>query len=394
MNIPYGRQHITKDDIQEVNRVLLSDFLTQGPEIDNFEINFAKYVNSKYAVAVSNGTAALHACTSILKIKKNQKVITTSLTFAATANCVKYCGGEVVFVDIDPNTYLIDINKIEKLLEKSKPGEYCGIISVDLCGRAVDSEKINKISEKYDLWFIQDCCHSPGAFFKDSNGNIQKSGSSNFSDMSIFSLHPVKHIAAGEGGVITTNSKEYYEKLKIFRSHGITKSGNFKNSIKKAWASPTKKKYYPKWYYEEVELGYNYRLTDFQAVLANSQLKRAESGIKKRRKIAQKYYNYFKNKPYIINQSGFIEGHAYHLYVINVLQRNQLYEFLLQNNIFCQIHYIPLYYFKIFEKSAPKEGLKHNEDYYKSCISLPMYPTLKDSEQNFVIEKINQFYKL
>jgi dTDP-4-amino-4,6-dideoxygalactose transaminase len=223
-SIPYGRQQITEEDISAVTEALKSDYLTQGPRISEFEEAFAAYVGSAYAVAVSNGTAALHLCAMALGVEKEDKVITTPITFAASANCVRYCGGEVVFADIDPDTYLLDIKKVKELLEASPKGTYKGIIPVDFAGRAVNLEAFRNLADEYGLWLIEDSCHAPGGFFKDSNGDAQHCGNGAFADLAIFSFHPVKHIAAGEGGMITTNDEELHEKLCKLRTHGITKN--------------------------------------------------------------------------------------------------------------------------------------------------------------------------
>ena len=388
--IPYGRQNITDDDIQEVIKTLKSDYLTQGPKINEFEIEFAKYVGSKYAVAVANGTAALHLCALALGVNTGDKVITTPITFAASANCVRYCGGEVVFGDIDPETYLLDIESVKLLLESSPKGTYKGIIPVDFTGRAVDLEAFYKLAKEYDLWIIEDSCHSPGGYFIDSNGVQQNCGNGNFADLAIFSFHPVKHIASGEGGMITTNDENLYKKLLQLRTHGITKDeSTYTNSIEFAGGIEN----YPLWYMEMQELGFNYRLTDFQAALGLSQLKRADEGILKRREIAKKYNDIFSDKTYIKGQSGVIEGHAYHLYIIEVDDRLGLYNYLRENNIFAQIHYIPCHLMPYYKNLGWKEGDKPNsENYYKKCISLPMYPTLTNEEQSFVINSINSFF--
>jgi hypothetical protein len=395
--IPYGRQNITEEDIEAVVSTLKSDYLTQGPKIAEFEEVFAAYVGSKYAVAVSNGTAALHLCAMALKVHPGDKVITTSITFAASANCVRYCGGEVVFADIDPETYLLDIDKVRQLLESAPNGSYKGIIPVDFAGRAVDLEAFRKLADEYGLWIIEDACHAPGGFFTDSKAQKQSCGNGNFADLAIFSFHPVKHIASGEGGMITTNDKELYEKLLRLRTHGITKnSDEYKNSLNFAVGSPVRSsvfKTYPNWYMEMQELGYNYRLTDFQAALGTSQLKRADEGLAKRREIAATYLEAFKGKEYIKGQSGVVEGHAYHLYVLEVEDRLGLYNYLRKNQIFAQIHYIPCHLMPYYRDLGWEEGdFPEAEKYYRHCISLPMYPTLPLEEQEFVIEKINSFY--
>ncbi|PRX43509.1 UDP-4-amino-4,6-dideoxy-N-acetyl-beta-L-altrosamine transaminase [Salegentibacter salegens] len=399
--IPYGRQNITEEDIQTVVETLKSDYLTQGPRIAEFEEAFANYVGSNYAVAVSNGTAALHLCAMALNVQEGDKVITTPITFAASANCVRYCGGEIVFLDINPETYLLDIKKVRELLEASPNGTYKGIIPVDFSGRAVDLEAFRKLADEYDLWIIEDSCHAPGGFFNDSKNQKQFCGNGNFADLAIYSFHPVKHIASGEGGMITTNDEKLYEKLLQLRTHGIVKDENkykntpaFASGLSDTQFSILDSQDYPEWYMEMQDLGYNYRLTDFQAALGTSQLKRADEGIEKRRALAAKYQEAFENKDFIKGQSGVIEGHAYHLYILEVENRLGLYNYLREHKIFAQIHYIPCHLMPYYRDLGWQEGdLPLAEQYYKNCISLPMFPTLNEAEQEFVIEKINSFYE-
>lgn len=380
--IPYGRQSITQEDINAVVETLQSDFLTQGPKVKEFEDAFAKYIGTKYAVAISNGTAALHLCALALDVKPGDKVITTPITFAASANCVRYCGGEVVFADIDPSTYLIDINKVRSILEQSPRGTFKGIIPVDFAGRALDMEKFRELANEFGLWIIEDSCHAPGGYFTDSKGTTQFCGNGTYADLSIFSFHPVKHIACGEGGMITTNNEELYNKLLLLRTHGITKEPTLLHENHGGW------------YYEMQELGFNYRITDFQAALGLSQLQRAQWGIERRRQIAERYNQAFSNKPYIKGQSGVVEGHAYHLYIIEVENRKGLYDYLRQNGIFAQVHYIPVHLMPYYKQFGWKHGdMPNAEKYYNQCLSIPMYPTLTDEEQNFVIEKINEFFE-
>jgi UDP-4-amino-4,6-dideoxy-N-acetyl-beta-L-altrosamine transaminase len=392
--IPYGRQNITQEDINVVIDALQSDYLTQGPKILEFEKAFAEYVGSTYAVAVSNGTAALHLCTLALDVKEGDKVITTPITFAASANCIRYCGGEVVFSDIDPETYLLDIEKVKVLLEASPKGTYQGIIPVDFAGRAVDLESYRKLANEYSLWIIEDACHAPGGSFKDTNNKTQNCGNSNFADLAIFSFHPVKHIACGEGGMVTTNNEVLYQKLLALRTHGITKNeSEYTNSAKFANGLDTENSIYPAWYMEMQTLGFNYRLTDFQAALGTSQLQRADEGLEKRREIAAIYNDAFKGKFFIKGQSGVVEGHAYHLYVIEVEDRLGLYNYLRTNKIFAQIHYVPCHLMPYYKQFGWKEGdMPIAEEYYKHCISLPMYPTLTVEEQQFVINKVIDFW--
>ena len=391
--IPYGKQNITQADIDAVVEVLKADYLTQGPKIKEFEDAFASYVDAKYAVAVSNGTAALHLCALALNVSEGQKVITTPITFAASANCVRYCGGEVVFGDIDPETYLLDINSVRELIETSPKGTYSGIIPVDFAGRAVDLEAYRKLANEYGLWIVEDACHAPGGSFVKSNGQESKCGSGEFADLAIFSFHPVKHIASGEGGMITTNDESLYNRLLALRTHGIVKDDNlYTNSVDFA-SGIQKAESYPLWYMEMKELGYNYRLTDFQAALGLSQLQRADEGIQRRREIARTYEKAFQNKDFIKGQSGVVIGHAYHLYVIEVDDRLGLYNYLRENHVYAQIHYIPCHLMPYYRGQGWNEGDRLNaENYYIHCISLPMYPTLSDEEQVTMINLINSFY--
>lgn len=398
--IPYGRQNITEEDIQAVVETLQSDYLTQGPKIKEFEEAFASYVGSKYAVAVANGTAALHLNCLALGVQKGDMIITTPITFAASANCVRYCGGEIVFSDIDPETYLLDIKKVRELLESSPKGTYKGIIPVDFAGRTVDLEAFRALADEFGCWIIQDSCHSPGGYFIDSKDVKQYCGNGRFADLAIFSFHPVKHIASGEGGMITTNNPELYEKLLMLRTHGISRNADmFQNSVEfasgieqGAVTNPSLIDY-PAWYMEMQTLGYNYRLTDFQAALGLSQLKKADKGLVRRREIAKIYYNAFVDESFIKRQSGVIDGHAYHLYIIEVNNRLGLYNYLRENNIYAQIHYIPTHLMPYYKQFGWKEGdMPFAEAYYRDCISLPMFPSLRTDEQEFVIDKIKAFY--
>jgi UDP-4-amino-4,6-dideoxy-N-acetyl-beta-L-altrosamine transaminase len=379
--IPYGKQHVTQEDIDAVVSVLKSDFWTQGPAVPEFEKNFAEYVGSKYAVAVANGTAALHLCTLALNVKPGDKVITSPITFVASANCVAYCGGEVVFADIDRETYLLDINEVRKLLEADTEKQIKGIIPIDFAGRVVDFEAFRALADEFGCWLIEDACHAPGGCFTNAAGNSIKAGSGTFADLAIFSFHPVKHIAAGEGGMITTNDKELYERLLILRTHGI------QQDLSKRIHDDAL------WYYEMQELGYNYRLTDIQAALGNSQLQRADAGLQRRREIAQVYKEAFKNDPNIIDRNeGYSANHAYHLYVIEVKNRKGLHAFLREENIYAQIHYIPAHLMPYYREQGWKEGdLMNAEEYYKGCISLPIYPGFTNGELKKVIEIILTF---
>ncbi|NLU94407.1 UDP-4-amino-4,6-dideoxy-N-acetyl-beta-L-altrosamine transaminase [Chitinophaga sp. Ak27] len=396
--IPYGKQEITSSDIEAVVSVLQSDYLTQGPAIKEFEDAFANYIGVKYAVAVSNGTAALHLAAMTINIKPGDKVITTPITFAASANCVRYCGGEVVFADIDANTFLLDLNKVRALLEQHPKNTFKGIIPVDFAGYPVNMEAFRQLADEYNLWIIEDACHAPGAWFTDSKGNKQYSGNGVYTDLAIYSFHPVKHIAAGEGGMITTNKKELYEQLLLLRTHGITrKTDDFSNSVAIANGYPTNNEsVFPGWYMEMQELGFNYRLTDFQAALGLSQLKRADMGLKRRLEIAKNYDNAFQHHPKVKSQGIQLTENnfenAYHLYVIEVNDRLGLYNYLRTKNIFAQVHYFPTHLMPYYRQFGWKPGdFPVAENYYSRCLSLPMYPSLSDEQQSYVINEINNY---
>ena len=399
-SIPYGRQNITDEDIQEVVSVLKGEYLTQGPKILEFEEAFAEYVDAKYAVACANGTAALHLCTLALGVSEGDKVITTPITFAASANCVRYCGGEVVFCDIDSQSYLLDLEKVRGVLSKSPKGTFKGIIPVDFAGKAVDMEAFRKLADEYGMWIIEDACHAPGGFFTDQAGTRQKCGNGQLADVAIFSFHPVKHIAAGEGGMITTNDEAIYQKLLMLRSHGITRDQkNFENEVSFASSGQSipNSSEYPGWYMEMQTLGYNYRITDFQAALGLSQLKRADEGLARRKQIAKRYDEAFFDHSQVKSQLNELgsssSGHAYHLYVIKTQNRLGLYNYLREHFVFTQVHYIPTHLMPYYRSSGWKEeDLPVAEAYYKECLSLPMYPTLTDSEQDYVIDKIKNYF--
>lgn len=379
--IPYGRQSINDDDIAAVVETLKSNFLTQGPKIIEFEQAFAKYVGAKYAVATNNATAALHLAAIALDVKPGDKVIVTPMTFAASANCIRYCGGNVEFCDIDPDTYLMDINKLRTKLKEAPKGTYKGVVIVDFAGYPHNLKDYRELCDQYGLWLIEDACHAPGAWFTDDDGNIQKAGNGKFADISIFSFHPVKHIATGEGGMATTNNSELYDRLCHYRSHGITKDVT---KLEKCDGG---------WYYEMQDLGFNYRLTDFQAALGISQLKRADKGLSRRQEIARKYDESFSKNDAIKTPFRADDVfHAFHLYIIQVPDRKGLYDFLHEAGVYAQVHYVPLHLMPYYCQFGNKKGdLPVVEDYYEHCISLPMYPTLTDEEQDYVIEKVKEY---
>ncbi len=375
--IPYGRQDISQADIDAVVEILKADYLTQGPKVKEFENKFAKYIGAKYAVAVANGTAALHLCTLALGVNETSKVITPPITFAASSNCVRYCGGEVVFSDIAANTITLDIEKVRMLLENAPKETYQGIIPVDFAGYPVNLEAFRQLADEYGLWIIEDACHAPGGFFTDSKGVKQNCGNGQFADLAIFSFHPVKHIACGEGGMITTNRKDLYDELLTLRTHGITKD-------------PKKlQENHGGWYMEMQILGYNYRIPDILCALGSSQLDRAVKKLEIRRKIAKKYDKAFEGTKIKTIIPPNEVGHAYHLYVIQIENRKELYDYLRTQKIYAQIHYIPTHLMPYYKQFGYKKGdFPTAEAYYEKCISLPMYPTLTEEEQEFVIEQV------
>lgn len=379
--IPYGRQRILEEDIDAVVNTLKSDYLTQGPKVKEFEENFASYIGSKYAIAVANGTAALHLSVLSLGIKKGAKVITSPLTFVATANAVLYAGGEIDFCDIDPHTLLIDINKLRNKLSDVPKGTYCGIIPVDFAGAAVQMDEFKALAEEYNLWLLEDACHAPGGYFYDNLNEKHHCGDGNYADLAIFSFHPVKHIAAGEGGMITTNDSKLYKKLLKLRTHGITKNPD---EIEKNHGD---------WYYEMQDLGYNYRLNEISCSLGLSQLNRAKEELSKRKKIAQRYIEAFTNIPGLELVNDKLEGHAYHLFVIKTNRRKLLYEYLKNYNIYPQIHYIPVHLQPFYQNLGFNKGdYPIVEAYYEDCITLPLFPSLREEEISYVIKIVKSFF--
>lgn len=383
-SIPYGRQQITEADIEAVVDVLKSQYLTQGPRVNAFEKAFANYIGSKFAVAVTNGTAALHLSAMALGVGPGKRVISSPLTFAASTNCVLYCGGIIEFCDVDSQTLLLDINLVRKKLEASPKGTYAGIIPVDFAGAPVDMEAFRSLADEFNLFLLEDSCHAPGGYFVDSNGEKQNCGNCAFADAAIFSFHPVKHIACGEGGMITTNDQKIYKKLLRLRTHGITKDPKELN------------RYDGGWYYEMHELGYNYRLSDINAALGLSQLQRATKNLAIRRDIAANYNKSFKSLNGIQFMNNNHDGHAFHLAVIKSENRNELYEYLKENQIYSQVHYIPVHLHPYYQlKFGFQLGdFPKAEEYYKMGLSLPIYPDLTKEQNLFIIDKVKSFFNV
>lgn len=300
-----------------------------------------------------------------------------AITFAASANCIRYVGGKAWFADIDKDTYVLSLDSTRKLIESKPKGFFKGIIPVDFAGLPVNLEAFKELAKKHNLWLIEDACHAPGGSFIDSSEKYQKCGNGNYADVSVFSFHPVKHIACGEGGMVTTNSEEIYKKLSSLRSHGITKNNMSKN--------------HGEWFYEMQALGFNYRLTDIQCALGITQLAKNDKGVARRNEIAKKYKKAFKGK---IKFQSLPKGsyNAHHLFVIEVEKRKELYDYLRAFKIYTQVHYIPVHTLPYYQEIGYDEAdLSNSEKYYSRCLSLPMYPSLTKEEQEFVIEKILSF---
>lgn len=372
--MPYGKQYIDDADIQAVVEVLKGDYITTGPKVDEFEKKFSEYVGSKYAVAVSSGTAALHLASLAAGFKAGDEVITTPMSFAATANSVLYAQARPVFADIDPNTYNIDPQQIEvKLSNRTR-----GIIPVHYTGLPCDLERIRDIARKQTLVVIEDACHALGARYKNST-----IGDCCYSDMTVFSFHPVKHITTGEGGMITTNSEIHYRRLIALRSHGI------KNVFDDISHGPR--------YYEMQELGFNYRLTDLQAALGISQMDKLDFFIKRRRHIASIYNEAFADLPLQLPASPEDAYSSYHLYVIKLspqaqMIRNELYFELKERGIHTQVHYIPIHTFPYYrrELGCRLGDYPVSEEHYERILSLPIYPAMTDEDIKRVIKAIRE----
>ena len=377
--IPYGKQFIDQDDIDAVIATLKSDYITQGAKIDEFEKKFAKKINAKYAICVSNGTAALHIAAKAAGISSKTFAITTPMTFSATSNCILYNGGSTKFADIRKNG-LINHHIIRNLIDSDTKV----IIPVDYAGFPCDLKEIQEIAKENDLIIIEDACHALGAKYGDSI-----IGDCKYSDMTIFSFHPVKHITTGEGGMITTNSRELYEKLSTLRSHGIVKDPNI---LKKKDEGP--------WYYEMQELGYNYRLTDIQCALGISQLKKLDKFISRRREIAEIYNREFANCPFfdIIEEESHKKG-AYHLYPILlkdklIPKRREVFEKLREKQLWVQVHYIPVYSLPYYQNLRyPQDQCPNADFFYSREISIPMYPSMTEADIDFVIKTIFSVFK-
>ena len=367
MYIPYGTQSISEEDIQAVVNSLRSDYLTTGPLIKGFEEKVAAYTGAKYAVAVSSGTAALHAACFAAGIKEGDEVITSPFTFAASANCVLYCGAEVVFADIDNKTYNISPEEIgKKITPRTK-----AVIPVHYARQPCDMDAVYDIAGKHNLAVIQDAAHALGADYKG-----KRIGS--MPGMAVLSFHPVKHITTGEGGMVLTDNEKYYQCLLLFRSHGITRDRSLLHRDEGGW------------YYEQQALGYNYRITDIQCALGISQMDRLDSFISRRRLLAGRYDEAFKDIKGITTPYQ-AEGcnSSWHLYTIQVENRKEVFDILRKAGIGVNVHYIPVYMHPYYcENGYSNVKCGNAEEVYRHIISLPLYPGLTEEQQDYVIEKV------
>lgn len=372
--IPYGRHWISDDDIQLVVDVLESDWLTQGPKIEEFEKEISAYCGSKYSVVFNSGTSALHAAFSVLRLNKDDEFITTPNTFVATANAGLHTGIKPIFVDIEEDTGNLNTSKVEeRITERTRL-----IVPVHYSGHPVDMGKIYEIAERKNLYVIEDACHALGAKYKG-----YKTGGCNYSDMTVFSFHPVKHITTGEGGAVLTNNKDFYKKLLMSRSHGIEK----RSFINKPDGD---------WYYEMQSLGYNYRMTDIQAALGISQLRKSDKFIDRRKEIARLYDSEFRDNPWFdIPPVRSYASSSYHLYPIRfkdefIQRKKEIFSRLKERGFGVQVHYIPVYWHPFYKNMGYKKGIcPIAEDFYFKELSLPIYPAMKGEEQRYVIEGIN-----
>jgi UDP-4-amino-4,6-dideoxy-N-acetyl-beta-L-altrosamine transaminase len=381
--IPYGRQDIDDADIQAVVDVLKSDWLTQGPAIERFEQAVAEYCGARYAVAVCNATAALHLACLASNFGPNDVLWTSPNTFVASANCGLYCGGQVDFVDIDPRTYNLDAEALEsKLARAAGQGRLPkAVVPVHFAGQSADMAKIRELSRKYGFTVIEDASHAIGGRYRD-----RKVGSCAFSDMAVFSFHPVKIVTTGEGGIVLTNRQDLYERLLRLRSHGITRDPRLMDGEPDG-----------PWYYQQIELGFNYRMTDIQAALGASQMQRLDQFVSRRRQLAERYDESLKDLPLILPWQHPDAYSAFHLYVVRLefaaieKTRRQVFEALRQKGIGVNVHYIPVHTQPYYRGLGFKPGdFPHAEEYYRGAISLPLYAALSDGEQDQVIRALRE----
>ena len=380
--IPYGRQNISEEDVKAVSDVLKSDFLTQGKAVPEFENKVSEYCNVNFAFAVNSATSALHISCLALDVGPDDIVWTSAVSFVASANCALYCGASIDFVDIDANTYNMCVKSLSAKLEQaSKLGKLPKVvIPVHLTGQPCEMEEIYELSKKYKFKIIEDASHAIGARYKNT-----KIGDCKYSDIAVFSFHPVKIITTGEGGMVTTNDKKIAEKLSLYRTHGITRDESAMQNIPDG-----------PWYYEQIKLGFNYRMTDIQAALGVSQMNRLDSFLQKRHEIFDRYNEYFQDLPVIKTPWQNKDSYSsLHLYVIRVdnskskMNHNALFNYLRDNNIGVNIHYIPIYRQPFYSKLGFNfSDFPESEKYYSEAISIPIYPDLEEKSQEFIYKLI------
>ncbi len=394
--LPYGKQNVTEDDIQAVIEVLKSEWLTQGPAVPEFEESLADCQGSLHAVACSSGTAALHLAMLALGLKEGDAVVTTPNSFVATANCARYVGAKVIFADINPSTGLIDPKSVARLLEKDTERNIKAIIPVHFAGQPADLPAIHALAKRHGAWVVDDACHAIGATYE-SNGQSYHVGGNPHSDLTVFSFHPVKHIAMGEGGAVVTDHDELAERLRLFRNHGIDRCDFINTDMA---LSPDG---IPNpWYYEMGELGFNFRLTDLQATLGLSQLKRLGNSLQRRREIAETYRRLIAQKfiqdeviPLTLRPGV---NHAYHLYVVRVdfsrcgVSRAVVMNRMRANGVGTQVHYIPVHLQPYYRRVSPTDpwDMQGTEAYYSTALSLPMYPELTEADIERVVNELSQ----
>lgn len=377
--IYYGKQSINESDIEAVVSVLRSDFLTQGPMIERFERRVAEYCGARYAVAVTNATSALHIACKAAGLSHGDTLWTSPITFVASANCGRYCGAKVDFVDIDDTTYDMSADELEKKLAAG--GRPKVVVPVHLCGQSCDMERIYALSKKYSFTVIEDASHALGATYKDT-----RVGSCSYSDMTVFSFHPVKIITTGEGGMVLTNSKELYEKLMLYRSHGITR-----DSAKMTGESDGP------WYYQQIELGYNYRMTDIQAALGWSQMEKIDDFVVRRRELAKRYDELLAGVPLKIPTQRSNANSSWHIYVVRLdrkrvkKSKTQIFKEMKAHGVTLNLHYIPVHTQPYYQTLGFKQGdFPVSERYYEEAFTLPLYYELTDEQQNQVVSSLKK----
>ncbi len=378
--IPYGRQDVTQDDIDAVVEVLKSDFLTQGPCVPKFEKKVSEYCGAKYAVATNSSTSSLHLACLALGLKTGDWLWTSSITFVASANCGLYCGAKVDFVDIDPTTYNLCVKALKKKLVKAKELGLLPkiVVPVHLSGQSCDMKAIYELSKEYGFKIIEDASHAIGGkYLNKPIGNCE------YSDITVFSFHPVKIITTGEGGIALTNNSVLSDKMSLLHSHGITRDS------KKMTHEPD-----GEWYYQQINLGFNYRMTDIQAALGVSQLDRLDKYVSRRHELASRYNNFLKDFPLVIPYQHIDTYSSFHLYIIRLKdekKHKKVFEYLRKKNVFVNLHYIPVHTHPHYQKTNVEfTHLNHSEQYYKDAISLPLYPAMTEQQQEFVISSLSE----